>query len=108
MVEITSSPANGGSRLFRVSRLLSPLCVSIWLATRCGMPWIPRCVIESEERGMMGVLIINQFEVPQLLPMDECIGVMEQALATLARGDAILPLRPTLWLPEHGSLCLMP
>lgn len=56
----------------------------------------------------MQVLIVNQAEVPKLLPMDECIEVMENALGALARGDAILPLRPTLWLPETGLLCLMP
>jgi ornithine cyclodeaminase/alanine dehydrogenase-like protein (mu-crystallin family) len=57
----------------------------------------------------MRVLIINQSEVQQLLPMSECIEVMSQALATLARGDAILPLRPVLWLPEkYGALGMMP
>jgi ornithine cyclodeaminase/alanine dehydrogenase-like protein (mu-crystallin family) len=57
----------------------------------------------------MKVLIINQSEVRQLLPMSECIEVMAQALATLARGDAILPLRPVLWLPEKvGALGMMP
>jgi ornithine cyclodeaminase len=58
---------------------------------------------------MHNVLIINQTEVPQLLPMNECIGVMERALMALARGEAILPLRPVLWLPEKvGALGMMP
>jgi ornithine cyclodeaminase len=58
---------------------------------------------------MHTVLIINQTEVPQLLPMNECIGVMERALMALARGEAILPLRPVLWLPEKvGALGMMP
>lgn len=57
----------------------------------------------------MQVLIINQSEVPQLLPMDECIDVMEKALKALAEGDAILPLRPVMWLPEKvGALGMMP
>lgn len=57
----------------------------------------------------MKVLIVNQAEVRQLLPMDECMDVMANALKTLARGDAILPLRPVLWLPERvGALGLMP
>lgn len=57
----------------------------------------------------MHVLIINQSEVPQLLPMAECIGVMEEALKSLARGEAILPLRPVMWLPEKvGALGMMP
>lgn len=57
----------------------------------------------------MKVLMINQSEVRQLLPMAECMEVMAQALMTLTRGDAILPLRPVLWLPEKvGALGMMP
>jgi ornithine cyclodeaminase len=57
----------------------------------------------------MQVLIVNQKEVRQLLPMNECMDVMSEALKTLARGDAILPLRPVLWLPEKvGALGMMP
>jgi ornithine cyclodeaminase len=57
----------------------------------------------------MKVLIINQAEVVELLPMDECMNVMAEALKTLARGDAILPLRPVMWLPERvGALGMMP
>lgn len=57
----------------------------------------------------MKVLIVNQSEVAELLPMSECIEVMAQALATLARGEAIVPLRPVLWLPQRvGALGMMP
>lgn len=57
----------------------------------------------------MQVLIINQAEIARLLPMATCIDVMAEALATLARGDVILPLRPVMPLPEgRGSLVLMP
>ena len=57
----------------------------------------------------MKVLIINQSEVTELLPMDECIEAMTQALATLAKGEAIVPLRPVMWLPERvGALGMMP
>jgi ornithine cyclodeaminase len=57
----------------------------------------------------MQVLIVNQEEVPQLLPMAECMDAMAEVLATLARGQAILPLRAILWLPEKvGGLGLMP
>ncbi|MEK7278060.1 MAG: ornithine cyclodeaminase family protein, partial [Chloroflexota bacterium] len=57
----------------------------------------------------MKVLLINQSEVLQLLPMNECMDVMSGALKTLARGNAILPLRPVLWLPEKvGALGMMP
>ena len=55
------------------------------------------------------MLIINQSEVRQLLPMRECIEVMAGAFTALARGEAILPLRPVLWLPERvGALGMMP
>src|SRR5258706_5398521 len=54
-------------------------------------------------------LVIGQSEVPGLLPMAECLGVMEEVLGALARGEAILPLRSILWLPEKiGGLGLMP
>jgi ornithine cyclodeaminase/alanine dehydrogenase-like protein (mu-crystallin family) len=57
----------------------------------------------------MKVLIINQSEVRQLLPMNECMDVMAEALKTLASGNAILPLRPVMWLPEkYGALGMMP
>ena len=57
----------------------------------------------------MNVHIINQAEVWQLLPMNECIAVMAEALKTLARGNAILPLRPIMWLPDKvGALGMMP
>jgi ornithine cyclodeaminase len=57
----------------------------------------------------MKVLVINQSEVQKLLPMRECIDVMAETLAAVARGEAILPLRPILWLPERaGALGMMP
>lgn len=57
----------------------------------------------------MEVLIINQREVAQLLPISACIDVMADALAAVARGEGILPLRPVMWLPERvGALGLMP
>lgn len=57
----------------------------------------------------MKVLMINQSEVRQLLPMDECMDVMADTLKTLADGSAILPLRRVMWLPEKvGALGMMP
>lgn len=57
----------------------------------------------------MKVLIINQSEVQKLLPMQECIELMVEALKTVARGDAILPLRSAMWLPDKvGLLGMMP
>lgn len=58
---------------------------------------------------MTKVLIANQEQVTALLPMNECIGVMEDALKMLAGGDAILPLRTMLILPGGQNLMgLMP
>jgi ornithine cyclodeaminase len=57
----------------------------------------------------MKVLMINQSEVRRLLPMDECMDVMAATLKTLGEGDAILPLRHIMWLPEKvGALGTMP
>ena len=57
----------------------------------------------------MDVLIVNQEEVPRLLPMAECMDAMARVLATLSNDGAILPLRSILWLPEKvGGLGLMP
>jgi ornithine cyclodeaminase/alanine dehydrogenase-like protein (mu-crystallin family) len=57
----------------------------------------------------MKVLIANQDEVTQLLPMAECIEVMADALKMLAGGEALLPLRTMLILPDGGNLMgLMP
>jgi ornithine cyclodeaminase len=57
----------------------------------------------------MQVLIVNQAEVARLLPMAECVAVMEEALSTLARGQALLPLRQVLMLPDgRGAFAAMP
>jgi ornithine cyclodeaminase len=57
----------------------------------------------------METLLVTQSEVPQLLPMSECVGVMARTLEELARGQTILPLRSIVWLPERvGGLGLMP
>lgn len=57
----------------------------------------------------METIIINQHEVPALLPMSECIEVMAAALTALTEGKMILPLRSILWLPERvGAMALMP
>jgi alanine dehydrogenase len=54
-------------------------------------------------------LIVNQAEVPRLLPMKECIEVMARAFAALARSEASLPQRQIVWLPDRsGALGLMP
>lgn len=57
----------------------------------------------------MEVHIINQQQVKQLLPMEQCIDAVKHAFITLAHGEAINPLRPVMWLPERvGALGMMP
>ena len=57
----------------------------------------------------MRVLILTQTEVEALLPMQECIDVMADALSALSRGEMDQPLR-TVLRPEgaHGLMALMP
>lgn len=58
---------------------------------------------------MIEVLIVNQSEVPRLLPVKECVDVMARAFAALLRGEAEMPIRQILWLPERtGAMALMP
>lgn len=57
----------------------------------------------------MKVLILNEHEVVKLLTMRACIGVMEEALADLARGKAHNPLRSVIRAEgAAGFLGLMP
>ncbi len=57
----------------------------------------------------METLFIGQGEVRELLPMPGCIKVMREALAALARGEGIQPLRSVMWLPQRsGALGIMP
>jgi ornithine cyclodeaminase len=55
----------------------------------------------------MKTLIVNQKEVPQLLPMDECIEVMAETLKAMENGEAILPLRPIMSIPGGNVFGLM-
>ncbi|PYQ12591.1 MAG: ornithine cyclodeaminase [Acidobacteria bacterium] len=57
----------------------------------------------------MQVLIVNQSEVSRLLPMDACMEAMARALAAVTRGEARLPLRQVLMLPDQaGAFAVMP
>src|SRR5438552_6496841 len=57
----------------------------------------------------MEVLIVDQRQVSRLLPMEGCMDVVAEALESLARGDALMPLRTIVWLPDHsGGLAAMP
>jgi ornithine cyclodeaminase/alanine dehydrogenase-like protein (mu-crystallin family) len=51
----------------------------------------------------MHVLILSRSDVAHLLPMRECIDVMADALSGLTRGDATLPLRQVMRLPDGKS-----
>jgi ornithine cyclodeaminase/alanine dehydrogenase-like protein (mu-crystallin family) len=55
------------------------------------------------------MLILSQADVTRLLPMEACIDVMATTLATLARGDAILPLRTVILIPQtNDAFAVMP
>ena len=57
----------------------------------------------------MSVRVLTAADVERLLPMGEAIGVMEEVFRTLAKGDAVQPLRSMVWLPDRrGLLGLMP
>ena len=57
----------------------------------------------------MNMLILNEAEVEELLPMSECISVMEEAFIALARGEVDQPLR-TIFRPPNvkGVMAMMP
>jgi len=55
------------------------------------------------------VLVLSQSDIERLLPMDACIEVMASALASLARGDALLPLRTVVRIPRtNNAFATMP
>ncbi|HEX2044004.1 MAG TPA: ornithine cyclodeaminase family protein [Gaiellaceae bacterium] len=57
----------------------------------------------------MGVLVLAEHDVRELLPMEECIELMAEALAALERGEVSMPLRSMFRPPGAESLMgLMP
>src|ERR1700681_2672601 len=57
----------------------------------------------------MPLLFLNREDVESLLPMAECIEVVEEALRVLSSGGAIQPLRSAVWMPDrNGLLGVMP
>src|SRR2546427_5697219 len=57
----------------------------------------------------MDVRVLSAEDVAKLLPMRDCIGVMRDALAALARGKALVLLRMGMRMPDaSGFLGLMP
>src|ERR1041385_5357630 len=57
----------------------------------------------------MKILILDSRQIRELLRMEDCIELMADALAALARGEVFQPLRTITRPPEaHGLLGLMP
>jgi len=57
----------------------------------------------------MKILVLDNRAIRELLPMTECIELMADALAALARGEVYQPLRTIIRPPEaRGLLGLMP
>ncbi|HEV8685711.1 MAG TPA: hypothetical protein VGQ84_00395, partial [Gaiellaceae bacterium] len=55
------------------------------------------------------MLVLSHADVERLLPMEECIEVMSDALAGLARGELYQPLRSVVRPPDAaGFFGLMP
>lgn len=52
----------------------------------------------------MTAIVLSQAEVRRLLPMTECVELMDEVLRTLARGQATNPLRTGMLLPDGKSL----
>jgi ornithine cyclodeaminase len=49
------------------------------------------------------MIVLSQSDVERLLPMRACIEVMASTLASLARGEAILPLRTVIRIPQTAD-----
>src|SRR5215211_9555001 len=57
----------------------------------------------------MKILVLDNQQIKELLPMTECIELMADALSALARGEVYQPLRTIIRPPEaRGLLGLMP
>ena len=55
------------------------------------------------------MLILNRRDVERLLSMPTCIELMEGALASLSRGEVMLPLRPVIRIPDTpNAFAVMP
>jgi alanine dehydrogenase len=58
---------------------------------------------------VMEPLFITKERIASLLPMNECIDVMENMFRSLAAGECLQPLRNIMLLPDHsGVLGMMP
>jgi len=52
----------------------------------------------------MSLLVLNKRDVESLLSMEQCISLMSDALASLARGEVVLPLRPIIRIPDSRNV----
>ena len=50
------------------------------------------------------MLILTRRDIGRLLSMPQCIALMESALASLSRGEVILPLRPVIRIPDSPNI----
>ncbi len=59
--------------------------------------------------ALLKLLVLDSEQISRLLPMAECIELMSDALASLARGEVYQPLRTIIRPPDaRGLLALMP
>jgi alanine dehydrogenase len=57
----------------------------------------------------MDTIYLNKEKIASLLPMSECISVMERMFRALASDECLQPLRSLMWLPDKsGLLGMMP
>src|SRR6185503_20216790 len=63
---------------------------------------------DRDPGSQMKVLILSQDDVRRLLTMRECVDLMAETLATLARGEAVQPLRTMMRVPDAGIRGMMP
>lgn len=55
------------------------------------------------------MIVLGKSDIERLLDMPTCIGLMEAALASLARGEVIHPLRPVVPVPDtKNAFAVMP
>jgi alanine dehydrogenase len=57
----------------------------------------------------MDPIYLNKEKIASLLPMGECISVMENMFYSIANSECLQPLRSLMWLPDRsGLLGMMP
>jgi len=94
-LNVASSLLQGYSHLFPHLSLTKTLSLSITVA--------------SAQKKTMEPLFVDNKKIASLLPMSECIAVMEKMFRSLAAGECLQPLRSIMWLPDRkGLLGMMP